>query len=137
MSTLNYVELCNLREPTQCNMSSTPNLSDIWEYALTEMLGHDRKSDTGKSLRILVKTHILEEFYHLLLWDVADFTDHGVLSSYMEEADREETFLMPSTPLKQIYHLREFVQYISSQAPGDMELDHEDHPLSMANWTQH
>ena len=44
---------------------------------------------------------------------------------------------MPSTPLKQMYHLRKYVQYISSQAPVDMDLNHADHPLVMANWSQH
>ena len=78
------------------------------------MLGHDNKSDTGKSLRFWVKTHKIDEFYQLLLWDVDDFTDHGALSSYIEEVDSEETFHMPSTPLKQMYHLRKYVQYISS-----------------------
>ena len=71
----------------------------------------------------------------MLLWDVDDVTDHGALSSYMEKADSEETIHMPSTPLKQICHLRKYMQYISSQATGDMELDHEDHPLALANWT--
>ena len=52
----------------------------------------------------------------------------------MEKADSEETFHMPSTSLTQMYHLR---KYVSSKAPGDMELDHEDHPLAMANWSQH
>ena len=32
-------------------MPSTPKLSDVWEYTLTELLGHDSKSETGKSLR--------------------------------------------------------------------------------------
>ena len=53
---------------------------------LTEMLGHDSKSDTGKTLRFWVKSHKIEEFYQLLLWDVDDFTDHGALSSYMDKA---------------------------------------------------
>ena len=29
------------------------------------------------------------------------------------------------------------MQYISSQAPVDMDLDHVDHPLAMAKWSQH
>ena len=29
------------------------------------------------------------------------------------------------------------MQYISSQAPVDMDLDHTDHPLAMANWSPH
>ena len=29
------------------------------------------------------------------------------------------------------------MQYISSQAQVDMDFDHEDHPLAMANWGQH
>ena len=28
-------------------MPSTPKLSDIWEYTLTEILGHDSKRDSG------------------------------------------------------------------------------------------
>ena len=70
--------------------------------------------------------------YQLLLLDVGDYTDHGALSSYMEKADSEETSQMPSTPLRQMYHLMNFVNCISSQATGDMELDHEDHPLAVA-----
>ena len=101
------------------------------------MLGHDSKSETGKVLRFWVDHHQLEEFFPLLLWDVSDFTDHGALSSYLEKADSEETIQMPFTPLKQLYHLRKFVQYISSQAQGDMELDDEDPPLALAYWTQH
>ena len=69
-------------------MPSSPKLSDISEYTLTEMLGSE--SETGKSLQFWVKTHKLEEFYQLLLWDVDDFTDHGALSSYIEETDSEE-----------------------------------------------
>ena len=114
-------------------MPSTPKLSDIWEYTLTEMLGHDSRSDTGKSLWFWVKTNKIDELYKLLLWDVDDFTNHGALSSYMEKADSEESFHMPSTP----HHLRKYVQYISSQAPVDMDFGHPDHPLAMANWSQH
>ena len=73
----------------------------------------------------------------MLIWDVDDFTEHGALSPYMEKADSEESFHMTSTPLKQMYHLRKHLQYISSQAPVDMDLDHADHPLTMANWSQH
>ena len=29
------------------------------------------------------------------------------------------------------------MQYISSLPPADMDLDHEDHPLAMANWSQY
>ena len=55
----------------------------------------------------------------------------------MDKADSEETFHMPSIHLKQMYHLRKYVQYIASQAPTEMDLDHEDHPLTMANWSPH
>ena len=44
-------------------MPSTPKLSDIWEYTPTEVVGHDSKSDTGKSLRFWVKTNKIDEFY--------------------------------------------------------------------------
>ena len=43
-------------------MPSTPKLSDIWEYTLTEILGHDSKTNSGKSLRVWIKTHKIDEF---------------------------------------------------------------------------
>ena len=81
-------------------MPSTPKLSDIWEYTPTEMFGHDSKSDTVKSLRFWAKTHQMDEFYQLLLWDIDNFIDNGVFSSYMEKADSEKSFHMACTPLK-------------------------------------
>ena len=36
-----------------------------------------------------------------------------------------------------MYHVRKYVQSISSQAPVEMDLDYSDHPLAMANWSQH
>ena len=48
-------------------MPTSPKLSDIWEYTLTEMLGHDSKSDPAKTLRFWVETHKIGEFYQLLL----------------------------------------------------------------------
>ena len=53
----------------------------------------------------------------------------------MDKTDSEETFQMPSTPLKQMYHRRKYMQYISSLAPADMDLDHEDPPLALDNWS--
>ena len=109
-------------------MPSTPKLSDIWEYTLTEVLGHDSKSDTGRLLRFWVKHHKLEEFYQLLLLDAEEFTSHGALSSYMKSTNCSKP--MPSTPLRQMYKLRQFIRYIYSQAEKDMELDHKNHPLT-------
>ena len=41
---------------------------------------------------------------------------------------------LPSTPLRQMYKLRQSIMYIYSQAEKDMELDHKDHPLTLQNW---
>ena len=32
---------------------------------------------------------------------------------------------------------QEILQYISSLVPADIDLDHDDHPLAIANWSQH
>ena len=105
-------------------MPSTPKLCDIWEYTLTEMLGHDSQNDTGRSLRFWAKNHKLEGFYHLLLWDVDNFTDNGALSSHMEKTESEEAFHAIHTPQT----VRKFMHFISFPAPGDMELDHDTIP---------
>ena len=45
---------------------------------------------------------------------------------------------MPSTPLRQMYKLRQFIRYIYSQAEEDIELDHKDHTLKMdENWLRY
>ena len=49
----------------------------------------------------------------------------------MEKADSEETFQMPAKPLKWMQNLRKYIQCISSLAPADIDLDHEDHPLAI------
>ena len=41
---------------------------------------------------------------------------------------------MPSTPLRQMYKLRQFIRFSYSQAEKDMDLDHKDHPLTLQNW---
>ena len=41
---------------------------------------------------------------------------------------------MPSTPLRQMYKLRQFIRYIHSQAEKDMELGHKDHPSTLQDW---
>ena len=53
----------------------------------------------------------------------------------MQKADSEEFFPMLSTPLKQMYDLRKEKQYTCSQPPVDMDLDHADDPLAMADWS--
>ena len=52
----------------------------------------------------------------------------------MEKPNCEKS--MPSTPLRQMYNLRQFIRCISSQAEKDMELDHKDHPLALQHWKQ-
>ena len=79
-------------------MPSTPKLSDIWEHALTKILGYGSKSEAHTVLRLWVKHHKLEELYQLLSWDIEEFTSHGTLSSYMEKPNFEKS--MPSTPLR-------------------------------------
>ena len=64
--------------------------------------------------------------YHRML---KNSTGHGALNSYMEKPTCGKS--MQSTPLRQIYKLRQFIRYIYSQAEKDMELDHMNHPLPL------
>ena len=41
---------------------------------------------------------------------------------------------MPFAPLRQMYKLRQFLRYIYSQAEKNMELDHNNHPLTLQDW---
>ena len=96
------------------------------------MFGHGSKSETGIVLRLWVKHYELEEFSQLLSCDIEEFTSHGALSSYMEKPNCEKPML--STPLRQMYKLRQLIRYIYSQVEKDMELDNKDHPLTSQNW---
>ena len=65
----------------------------------------------------------------VLLFDLDSFYEpKWILKIYIEEPNCEKS--IPSTPLRQMYKLRQIIRYIYSQAEKDMELDHKDHTLT-------
>ena len=93
-------------------MPSIINLSPIWEHTLTEILNHGNKTEVGIIMRSWVKNNNLQDMNDLLLHDLTDFTPTGSLSQYKESAEAEETTPMPITPLKELYNLYRYIQYL-------------------------
>ena len=70
----------------------------------------------------------------LLIYDLNDFTPTGTLCNYKETAEAEETKIMPSTPLKKLYHLYRYIQHHILESESDYDDEEFDNPLDEGNW---
>ena len=86
------------------------HLSDVWEHTLTKILSHDPKTEVGIMMRALVQPNKLEDFNSLLNFNVDDFTTSGSLCYFKEKADSEALMILPTTPLKELFNLRGYIQ---------------------------
>ena len=71
-------------------------------------------TEVGIIIREWVKhrSNKLEDFNSLLTFNVDDFTPTGTLCYYKENADSEMVTILPTTPLKELYNLRWFIQHL-------------------------
>ena len=83
-------------------------------------------------MRSWVKHINLEDMFDLLSFD--DFTPGGTLCHNKETAEAEETKLMPSTPLKELYSLYRYIQHLILDSEFDYDDDEFDNPLDEGSW---
>ena len=102
-------------------MPAIIHLSDIWEHTLTEVLNHYPKTEVGINMRAWVKHNKLEDFNSLLSFTADDFTPSGSLCYFKEKADSEVAMMMPTTPLKELYNLRRYIQDIILECEYDYD----------------
>ena len=115
-------------------MPSIIHVSTIWEHTLTEVLNHDNKTEVGIIMRAWVKPNKLEDMADLLTHDLNAFTPAGTLCHHKETAEAEETKIMPTTPLKELYNLYRYIQHLILESEfkhDDIEFDN---PLDEDNW---
>ena len=93
-------------------MPTIIHLSDIWEHTLTEILNHHPKTEVGIIMRAWVKHNKLEDFNSLLNSNVDGFPPSGTLCYFKDKDDSEAVMMMPTTPLKELYNLRWYIQYL-------------------------
>ena len=109
------------------------HLRDIWEHTLTEILNHDPKTEVGIIMRAWMKHNKLEDFNSLLSFTSDDFTPSGSLCYFKEKADSEVATIMPTTPLKELYNLRRYIQHLILECEYVYGDDDFDNPLNEDN----
>ena len=70
----------------------------------------------------------------LLIFDLNDLTPGGTLCHYKETAEAEETKMMPTTPLKELYNLCRYIQHLILKSEFDYDDEDFDNPLAEYNW---
>ena len=115
-------------------MPSIINLSTRWEHTLTAILNHGIKTEVGIIMRAWVKDNQLEDMSDLLIYDFNDFTSGGTLCHYKETAEAEDTKMMPTTPLKELYNLYRNIQHVIFKSEFDYGDEEFDNPLDEHNW---
>ena len=110
-------------------MPSIIHLNTIWEHTLTEILNHDNKTEVGIIMRSWVKHNKLDDMTDLLIYDFNDSIPTGSLCYNKETAEAEETKIMPNTPLKELYNLYRYIQYLILVSAFDYDDFEFDNPL--------
>ena len=82
-------------------------------------------------MRSWINHNKLEDMSDLLIYDLNDFTPSGTLCHFKEKAESEETIIMPTTPLKELYNL---YRYLILKSEYDDDDDEFDNPLDKENW---
>ena len=113
-------------------MPATIHLRDTSEHTLTEILNLDPKSEVEIIMRGWVKHYKVEDFSSFLTFNVDYFTPSGTLCYYNNKADSEAVIMMPTTPLKELYNLRRYIQHLILESEHDD--DEFDSPLNEDNW---
>ena len=85
-------------------------------------------------MRAWVKHNQLEDFNSLLTNDLNDFTPSCILCYYKEKADSRVALMMPSTPLKELYHIWRYIPHLILESGYDYGDDEFDNPLDENNW---
>ena len=81
-----------------------------------------------------VKYNKLEDMPSLLIYDLNDLTPSGTLCYYKEKVESEETLVMCSTLLKELYNLYRYIQHLILESKYDDDDDEFDNPLDEENW---
>ena len=115
-------------------MPSIINLSTRWEHTLTEILNHGIKTEVGIIMRAWVKDNKLEDMSDLLIYDLNDLTSGGILCHYKETAEAEDTKMMLTTPLKELYNLYRNIQHLILKSEFNYDDEEFDNPLDEHNW---
>ncbi len=114
-------------------MSSTTVLSDIWEHTLTKLFKHDPTTELGIILRKWVKYNKLEDFYSMLNYSILEFLPSGSLC-YFKEKVVSKPKLMSPTPLKEMYNLRNYLNYLILNCEDSYDDDKFENPLDEHHW---
>ena len=84
-------------------------------------------------MRAWVKHNKLEDFNLLLNFNVDDFTPSDSLCYFKENADSEVLKMFPTTPLRELFNLRWYIQTLIDDCESDYDDDDLDNPINEDN----
>ena len=105
-------------------MSENIELSYLWQHTITKIFKHDSKSELELMFKQWIIFNKLENFNSILNYPIDDFTPSGNLCYMNEHGD-----ILPYTPMKKIFNLRWYIQYLMDESEDEAE-----NPLSEENW---
>ena len=85
-------------------------------------------------MRSWVKHNMFKDMSDLLIHDLNDFTPEGTLCHYKETAEAEDTKIIPTTPLMELYNLYRYIKYLINELNFDYDGIEFDNPLDEHNW---
>ena len=85
-------------------------------------------------MRSWVKHNKFEDMSDLLIHDLNDFTPEGTLCHYKETAEAEDTKIMPTTPLMELYNLYRYIKHLINESKFDYDDIEFDNLLDEHNW---
>ena len=82
-----------------------------------------------------MKQNKLEDFNSFLTFNADEFTPSGSHCYFKEKADSEMLTMLPTTPLKEIFNLRWYIQYLIDECESGYNDDDFENPLHEQNWS--
>ena len=105
-------------------MTESIHLSDLWEHTISKIFKDCPESELGVMFKQWIIFNKLENFNSILNYPIDDFTPSGNLCYMNEHGD-----ILPYTPMKKIFTLRWYIQYLMDENEDEAE-----NPLSEENW---
>ena len=114
-----------------------PRLSPVWEHSLTNILGHDPTTETGRTLRQCIPYKGVHSLLDLLSGDPEEFKADSSQTIYDLDSHGQLLHLR-TNQIKQVAGLITYMRHIFESFNSDPDLpDNPFHPFTPDEWETH
>ena len=116
--------------------NQNPRVPILWEYSLTNLLGHDSTSDPGIALRQWVHFQGVHNILDLLSWDQEELKAVPAQQIYSLD-DHGQGLYLRTNQIKQMCGLIIYMKHVFGAYNSDIDpRDDPFHPFSPEEWSQ-